>query len=294
MAIIDVQEIWDRDGGFDVFKATRDYTRTWRVRTDSAQDGPTTILQDPDSGLPSMRDTYADPNGIVDMGSIVQRFRVKQDQDDPNTWLVTAIYSSAAMDVQQRAATEEDPLSRPPIINWTFQKYQKPALTDINGAPIRNSAGAWFTPVPEIDDSRPVLTIERNEATLNTQNLIDYQDAVDTDNPWGFGTGTAKIAITAQSQYENGMFYWKVVYTIEFRRDGWDLHIVDAGFYELDANNNPVGIPDRSGQQLAEPVLLNGAGKRRAGNDPNPYYVVDYTVYKQLPYGPLGLPTSLG
>lgn len=293
MAITDFQEIWNgRDGSFDAWRATRDYTRVFRVLTNSTLDGPTTILAA--VGLPNARDPYFDPNFNYDLGAIAVKFDVAQDQDDPFTWLVRVKYTSSPQDVQQAQQVDQDPLSRPPKITWGFNKYQKPALTDINGAPLLNSAGAWFQPLPEIDDSRPVLTIQRNEATLNTQNLINYQDAVNSDDIWGFGVGTSKISIGAVSMWENNLVYWDVTYTIEFRRDGWGLSIVDAGFYELDANNKPKAILDASGNVPGEPVLLNGAGKRRLPADPNAYYVKTFTVYKQLAYGPLNLPIQIG
>ncbi len=47
---------------------------------------------------------------------------------------------------------------------------------------------------PTIDDSRPILTIQRNEATISTGLWMSYKDAVNSDSWFGIAAGKAKLS----------------------------------------------------------------------------------------------------
>jgi hypothetical protein len=275
MAVIDWQEIWNgRRGELDNLRATRRYERIFRAITNSTLDGPATLLEF--ASLLGLLTVYADANGTVDTGAVLRQTRFEQpESDNPFIWEVRCEFSSEPYDVQQRNAEIEDPLNRPPIFNWEIQKYQRVVDKDVYGNAVSNSAGAPFSPLPEADDTRFVLTMERNEAEPDWNLILTYQDAINSDTFLGFSPGTAKVNLKASAAFENNLYYWKVTYTFEFRNivtingeqfSGWDLHLLDQGYYELDANSKPRLILDAQGNPPGEPVPLNGAGKRGLAN----------------------------
>jgi len=275
MAIIDWQEIWNgRRGELDNLRAMRKYERVFRAITNNSGDGPAEIFTE--TGLPGLLASYVDANGnAVDTGAILRNIRIEQEDDNPFFWTVRCEYSSEPYDVQQRTEEQQDPLSRPPIFSVGTSRVQRVFDHDAWGQPVVTSAGAPFSPLPEADDTRIVLTVERNESSPDWLTILSYQDAVNSDSFLGFPPGTGKVKIEAQSMYENNSYYWKLTYTFELRNFvtiqgtqwyGWDTHILDRGFYALDANGKPRLILDYQGNPPADPVLLDGTGKQQTTN----------------------------
>lgn len=298
MAIVSWKEIWQNRGGeLDVFGATRRYTRAFRIVTDSTYDAAATLLLAEEFlGLLAI---YEDANGIFDIGAIVRRTRCHQPEaDNPFVWIVEYDYSSEPLDVQQRGVGGgaggggdggggsgdpnappgqgiQDPIARPPIFSLDFQEYQRVVDRDIFGRPIVNSAGAPFSPLPEVDDTRFILTMERYELEPPWDLILSYQDAVNSDWFLGFAPGVAKVKMKCQAVWENNVYCWKVTYIFSFRSlvlinnlpySGWDLHLLDQGLYDLDPATNAIRyIQDRSGVPVSEPVLLDGKGHRAGG-----------------------------
>jgi hypothetical protein len=148
-----------------------------------------------------------------------------------------------------------------------------------------------------MDESRPVLTIKRNEPSFVGTLAIAYQDAVNTDSFAGANAGQCKIFnISAEKHIEpwgpegaeEDVTYWSVTYEIHFRREGWHKDILDQGRYEIESGDKLKAIEDSEDRPVADPVLLDGSGKQLpAGEDP---VFLPYHVYKRLPYAPLNLP----
>lgn len=295
MAIVDWKEIWEgRSGELDQIRAVRRYERVFRIVTDSTYDGPTLLLLNAE--FLGLLAPYLDAGGLIDPGAILRNVRVTQpEQDNPFVWLLTYEYSSEPLDVQQRGAGGQgdgsgagggdpnapsgegiqNPLARPPIFTMDIAKFQRVVDRDVFGTAITNSAGAPFSPLPEVDDSRLVLTMERNEDEPDWLELLLYQDAVNADFFLGFAPGTAKVNIKASAQFENNVYYWKMTYTFEFRNvvaiagviySGWDLHLLDQGYTILDKNGRPQLLLDLQGNPLSEPVLLDGSGHQATLN----------------------------
>ncbi len=301
MAVVAVTEIWDGRKAARDMNNVREYTRTFLVQTDKLTDGPFTVGS-PITGIPPLYSYYTDPTGAIDLGARVVKYSPEQ-MEDPLYWKVTVEYSSAidrylsphalgnsgrSGKAEQASKGQQDPnpLNRPPVICLSTRRYQKPVFhnlpfDDSPPVPILNSAGQIFSPMPEIDDSRIFVTIDRNEPVVNFDLFQKYQDAVNADPFWGEPEGCAKININAGSAFENGQFYWKVTYEIEFRRplppaigdqgtspvDGWKLPLVDNGMMMLDKNVPPnlVVLHDpSSGRTATHPVNLNGFGHRLA------------------------------
>jgi hypothetical protein len=293
MSIVDVRETFaGREGGVNE-KGERTYTRVFRVQTDSAYDGPLFVRLA--SGVPRIGDVYATSTEL-DTGATVRTVDPQQDDDNPRLWIITVAYDSA-VDQEQR---DENPLARPAEIAWDFQQYTRAVWKDADGKAILNSAGDYFDPPIEVDDSRPVLTITRNEAAFNPALAIDYQDAVNTDPFFGFAARQVKVAkISSQRAFENNVSYWRTSYEFHMRRDGWKVAVLDQGRRQKGQGGDAQGqtdpnkvyqILDGSGQPISDPVPLDGAGRRLASPGPTTAKFREFEIYKERPFAAFNLP----
>lgn len=312
MPVIEIEETFDgrglqvelrKVGKFP--REVRTYVRTWKARTDSPYDTQLQVLLFPD--LPRLFSPYFGLDDYVDLGAFCRGLKADQDQDDPFLWKIQADYSSDLSDMAEMMSAGdpkglggkttggpgsggfENPLLRPPKITFGFAKYQKVIVKDLNDVPCTNSAGQPFDPPVEIDDSRPVLTVVKNVPAFDFSVAVAYQDAVSTDPFFGSPAGTAKIdSLSAEFAFENGLAYWVQTAVVHFRREGWKLKLLDAGYMKKDASGNLVTITDKYGHPFSAPTLLDGAGGVLTGDLTKPFYKT-LTVYKELPFAPLGL-----
>lgn len=286
LGIIWVHEKHEAWSGLRNDKGDYEFSRAFDVLTQTRNVGPFQVLlaEDPTTGLavPGDFDDYHAGDDAVSF-AYVRSKEAKRDQQQPLLWNVDVRYSTATETQQRQVA--ENPLDRPAVYSWDNVQYQKVARKDVEGAPIKNSAGERFNPAPEIDDSRPVLRVERNEVSFNEARAIDYQDAVNTDMFHGFDPGKAKVAkIAGTSEYENSVHYWKVVYEIHFRREGWLLSVLDEGTFYLSGGEKKL-FKDAQGQFL-HTGLLNGSGGQAAVG----YYTfINFYVYKERPFNVMGI-----
>jgi hypothetical protein len=300
VAILSVNEIWDARQGSRDGRGVRDYKRTYRVLTSTALDGPLQVGQlagNPLPGpvtIPPLLSYYIDLQGVVDYGAYVMKWTPRQ-TEDPFTWLVDVEYSS---DIRKLAGTpgksgksgkaeqardggdQANPLSRPPVFTFSSEKFQKPIDQDVGGFPITNSCGEKFDPSPQIDDSRAVLSIERNEAAMTVAQYValqlKYKDALNSDQFAGQLAGMCRMEMpTGQSCFENGLFYYRMTYKVTFADPdlltvptglviGWTLYLLDHGYHHLDPNTGlPVPNFDSiSGVMLPNKNLLDGHGNQ--------------------------------
>src|SRR5262249_15878222 len=89
------------------------------------------------------------------------------------------------------------PLFKRPDVRWGFANFQRPGIWTIDNPSraIVNSAGEPFDPPVEIDDSRLVLTLVRNEPAFAPLTSLLYKDAINSDTFLGAAPGLAKIAM---------------------------------------------------------------------------------------------------
>jgi hypothetical protein len=322
MAIVELVEVFNgRHGSLDQ-NAVRTYSRVFKVRTNSGFDSPLDVLIPGNSadvtGVPSIRDPYVDNNGNVDFGAICTKVTPVQMNDDPFVWEVTCEYSSDKGNIEQRDQTIDDPLSRPPIFKISFGRYQKVATlnnsADLAAGAITNSAGEAFTPAPEMDDSRVVITMTRNEPWVDLSVVKLYQDTLNSDTFFGDPPLTWKLTLDAEGVYENSIYYWKVTYTFEYRapitfnvlvpvkqafgnwsfqtstttQSAWHLATLDQGFHHIDVNGNFVSNLDANMNPFADPQLLNGNGGLLQFGQPPAFIITQ--VYNSLPFALLQVP----
>jgi hypothetical protein len=182
-------------------------------------------------------------------------------------------------------------------MTWGFSQFTRPVAKDLDGKAIQNSAGEWFDPPPEIDDSRPILTIQRNQALWSPALAIQYQDAINSEPFLGFAKGVVKVAgISATNQIENGQAFWSVTYEFHFRRDGWELKVQDRGQNRKwkdgdrpDLQGKLIPIGD-GGIFTSVAVPLDGNGQPLQDPGPTNVKYQTFTVYKSLPFSALGVP----
>lgn len=241
----------DRKGLFAEFNNRR-FINQYVVRTDNVEDRADTIRQAAD--VPKLGDPFEAGND-TDADAVCTDVRVVPTSESPFVWHVFAIYETD----REVPLNVEDPILVPADIQWSFVKYERVIVRDYLGHPLVNSSGEWFDPPHTTEDTRPVLTITRNEAGFNPALALLYQDACNSDVFLGVQPLYAKIAtINGLKQKDGGKVYWQVTYEIEFRRESFAQFVLDQGFrgpppeYRI--------FTDVTGYPLSDPTLLNGKG----------------------------------
>jgi hypothetical protein len=146
-----------------------------------------------------------------------------------------------------------------------------------NGVPITNSVFTPFDPPPEISYNQIRITCGLNTPDWN-RGLLRFVNTINSNQIdfFGFTAGGITAApytcrfmgINASGpRVKNGKFFERL--ELEFLIDplfGWRLDILDRG-YCVNANKTSEGAPnknnivDAKGNQIAEPVLLDGNGE---------------------------------
>lgn len=276
-------EEWSRTG------PVRKYFRFFRAVTDDQKDGPKIVLQA--GAIPKLGNVYSCGNE-TDTGAWCINREANQTSGETKIWDVDVEYSSKldlSSEEQSDPEQQENPLDRPTQIKGKFAQFQRSIDKDLDGIAVVNSARQPFDPPVVIDDSRPVIEMTRNEASLDFTLLATYQDAINQDTFLGFPPYTCKLIIpTFDQHFENGVFFWTITYEIHIRRELWHpLQVLDQGYYKLVAGS-PEVITDANGKTLTAPRLLDGAGSPLASGA-SPVYM-NFKPYKILPFAALSLP----
>lgn len=258
------------------------YTRVFRVVTDTPDDGPQTVR----GYLASSKGivygvTYAAGNDI-DLTSRVKSITPSVASDDGRHWDVTVQYGIFDTD-----STSTSPLDEPWQYEWSFSQYEEPVEVSVNGYYVVNSAGDPFSEPITREAARPILSVSRNEASFNSLLSIYYVGAINLDYFQGGAPGTVRcINIGASRQYQEDFgYYWNAKYEFEYRVEGWDKVILDAGYRHFYGGQKvPITI---KGRPVNDPALLNGQGTY-AGDGANPYYK-RFQVYPALPFSAFGI-----
>lgn len=278
MGIVSVKETYIRTAETNE-KFQRTYTRTFTVITDDPWTGPAVVRE----AVPiAIADTY-DTGTEYDTGAYCLTKNATCTADDGKQWTVTANYGPPPEN------TAGDPLSKPWEIDWSFAPYERPADQDSNGAPIVNTVGDPFSTATMRDDSRPVLTIVRNEATFSPALAYLYRDTVNSDDFFGASPGQVKVSnISGKRDFDPIYgFFWAVTYAFTFDAAGYSKFILNQGFRELDTNTGKLKNVTVQGVPVSEPVLLSKKGQAMPPNSP-PFYC-QFDLYFQAAFQPFGL-----
>lgn len=263
------------------------YEETWtyRVKMDNEEDTPWLVMT---TGLfPAYLSQHAENPLMTRRGLTAKR--------DPKTkWYhyVDVKWSSAQLSQEERDREVEDPLDRPPIINWSSRDEVEAMFADIDGLATVNSAGDYYDPPLERIVGCWTATVEANVATVPAA-ILDYGNAVNdaafTIDGISIPQGAARIAAIGipSEMEENGVEFRRFSYTLEFRRphpvdyhqvldpetgdpvdpEPWDDIVLDQGLREI-ISAGVVQITDDEGNFINSPVPLDGAGLRLANPSP--------------------------
>jgi hypothetical protein len=259
----------------------RTYQRQFRLLTDSRSDGPYAIGSN--ASLPSIGSAHPE-----DASAWCRELTVEN--DEPYTgWIVTANYSS-------ERELSETPTSDPAYITWDSEQFQRPVLYDNTGDAVCNSAGGLFDPPAMMDDSRRVVTVQKNLSAVPVW-ILDYQDAVNSDQFTVDGVtiaiGKAKMqrVSVGPEDIRNGITFRQVTFTIHLQRDGWNLEVLDAGFIR----KKPSDLTAREslylddGTEPAGPQMLDGSGGILSDPTPANAVFLSFDVYKTRTFSSLPL-----
>jgi len=206
---------------------------------------------------------------------------------------ITATYSNSVPS-GGLGEDEEDPLDDPPEYEFTFNKYQIPAIADRDGEAVKNGADEMFDPPFMIDENRPVIIITRNEAAFNPSTAIAYQDTVN-EHAWaGLDPGVAKInSISARTATRGEVTYAIVTYEIELRWNKWNpTKILAQGFrYRKSEGGPPQNYMDPATEEPpSNPVLLQVNGMLSPPVDGViPAFFHEFNFYRETDFSALNL-----
>jgi hypothetical protein len=234
----------------------RSYQRTFIVTTGDKTVGAQLVaLSIPVAiGVPySIPGTYFE----FDPGSYCTSIEGRQ-SDDGCKWLVTVNYEPFDPSIYP-----QNPLMHPIDVNWSFDQYTKIVDEDINGNAVVNTAGDYFDPPVEVDDSRPLLTLVRNEQYYNSQIAGQMKDSINTDAFLSvFPPFTVKcMNIQAQRLYDPYIhWYYKITYEFCINLDLWKREILNQGMRQLSVDGKSNEHIIQKGGPITSPVplLLNG------------------------------------
>lgn len=254
--------------------------------------------------VPGLGDHYAlyddrnSPPTLVeqDLRSFVNSVSATEDDDGSGVqWTVEVQYSP-----YDASTFGSDPTLWPIRCSFGGERFERVVWLDQAGNAILNSAGDPFSEPITIDDSRPTITVTRNElVTSFSPTLAElYRDKVN-DATWnGFPAKTVKCGIisTGDEQYDSnsGSYYYTVTYPFTIDRDTWVKKLIDQGFNVLDTSTPPKQIPYMvKGQKTSEPVPLDGTGKKLASNAVPPFVVLPFDCYPAVDFSAFNINLSV-
>ncbi len=293
------------------------YTITYEAYCDN-QMAPGAVAQGSVAfGLPVQWSGY-DYLGFTDPTSVVRTYdvRLKNPEASQFVWLITVGWGplEPGEDDQQN---QENPVNRGPRFSWDDEFYTKIVDKDLDGKPITNSADQPFDEPLEIEQSRGVLCVNINVASLGeaVEYSRKFQLAMNKSS-WRIGTKTippraalCRSVVSSPLNTETSYTYYDLQFRFAFAEEGttWDTEILNRGLMEKvtvpsppDAQGNtqdttaeiqPITV-DVKGVKvpITEPVKLDAEGKKlKDGDDPT---YKKFRVFREVDYG--DLPFDLG
>jgi hypothetical protein len=259
----------------------RTFGRTFQVETDSAAVGPVAIAH----ALPFAIGTPYQTSTEKYPGAYIQNFRFDAASSDGRTWRVGVEYGP--FDASQ---FPENPFDRRPDYEWSFVEFQRIVDEDIHGEAIVNTAKEYFDPPVEIDDSRPVCTVTRNEDHFNIHLAKEFRDSINESEFWGWPAYTVKCkSISAKLALDPLVgWYWVVTYILEFNPDQWGREILSQGLRQLNTAGTAYAPILINGSQTTSPVPLDEKG-HALPPDGDPVFLT-FDVYREMDFSILNLP----
>lgn len=310
MAVIEITELFDREGSMDL-QWLRTYKRRFQVVTDTASDGPvairnalsgvfgiypgnyyhnSTILAwhptDPliVYGTPDAPQNQTENDAQCYVNSIIPRCVTV----DGKQWEVDVTYGP-----YDPRLNSQDPINNRAEHKWYFEDGEEIVDQDINGADILNAAFDPYDPPVTRPISNIILTIARNEATFDIGIASQYKNKLNLQPFYGADPGKAKMAnINAEDTWSpqvstNQGVYWRVNYEIHFRLDdtGWGKKLRNAGYRQIVSGQRQSILV--GGLPISDPLPLDDNGKLLPQNQPIIYDTWD--IIESIDFSPLQL-----
>lgn len=187
---------------------------------------------------------------------------------------------------------ELDPRDRPGIWTTDGVELERPfefAYDDANEAtiPVVNSAGLPYNPPWMTYEDVAVFGLNKNVAVsaVSFDTITTYKGTVNVSAWRGLAAGKVMLkTFRKQARYENGIAYLECFLEFHYKRRGWRRYLIDRGYRELISEFGSEfwkTITDKFGNALAEPALLDGAGRELAEGEPAVVYPSD--GYREFP-----------
>lgn len=215
-------EINDRMFGF----AKKTFKTVYQVQADNANQNEDDILAT--SGIP--------PLWLNLRGGYCIKRQAKEINTQALLWEVTCDFSSQ---INPENADNTDPESAAPQWTWGVEFTDRLMQKDVNGKPIRSTAGEPI--LYEHPVVVPILTITRYQAAFDPLTIINYCNHVNKTPFWGVPKGSVLCSGIADSQKTiNDTNYRQVTYTFKvmidyetgtLKSDAWQLELLNHGTY---------------------------------------------------------------
>lgn len=286
MAAVGITEVFTSTGTLDKNR-DRTYQRSFFVYTDELDDDAKLVLEYVVASVGAIGDTYA-AGPSTDDYSYIQNITVSRNTEYQLQW-------TAVVDYGPEQPEEQNPLEEPIEVSWDFAQFELPMDTDWNGVAVVNTAGVPFDPPVMRDDSRPVLTVVRNERDYSYELADLYRDSVneseyitaDISRP----PGTVKVAAIPGrrlfsaylGELTGDPYYWQVTYQFHFNRDGWKAQVLNAGRMQIVSGNLvPIVI---NGVPVTDACPLDASGARvLPANTPGDCVILEFQKYKEIDF----------
>lgn len=280
------------------------YKVRYLVQTDGVM-GPKSLLQaawaaSPDA-VPQYWTSYSYLTD-VDYYSFVRDYEIESDEHTTTKYYITVTYrpldkGEGSQDVGGDPINKPaNPVNREAVMWWDREVYTSIALRDKDGKAIVNKCQDYYPEDIELEQTRGVLVIEKNYATLGE--VIDLSTAYDgtvNSTAWTVAgrTAAARTALCREvssgaAETEQGYVFFHVVFRFAFRATTWDEPKVECGQFhwtktggEYDMSNGHRRITDA--QKI---VPLNTDGTRLA--DGEDFITTNWRVRREANFNALG------
>jgi hypothetical protein len=275
----------------------RDYTLLWLLRTDSVEEGPTSVLNAPELPIVGSWWEYGEDVDFWAFCSPECTVRTVYSNEPGCWWTLENLFTTRPLKRCQDS-TYEDPLSEPYRIDINFNPEKTEQYYDRNGKFIMNSAGEPFRgPEVEFDSSKPAVTIGMNLPDLPLTTIAQLMHCVNDSPLWGLSARCVKLSGCRARRllYGTCSYYYSVDLDFDIDYNTFDRKLVDSGTIRIKdggtVGNQEHVIKNRTSEGDMVRYFLDGTG-HLLSNTANPV-ILTFQKYQTANLFLLGIPPSL-
>jgi len=243
-----------------------DETYSFIVVSTTTNEDYLTVINTP--GLPIVNDTLS-PSGY----GLCRSLTAEKMTGNAKYWKVVCTFSS---EVDENANTGQPsnnpqaslPTSWVPIYETKYERYVEHFTVDVNGAPIKNSAGAQFPEGMTRTRLLPVWEFYQFEpATVTDEEILERSETI---NSLDFKGRQPKTCLLTVLNSVIGNFYGSRLrftqYKIIYKKDDWRKKMADTGYYYIEDGTQKDYLSNNgNGGVILGP--LNGSGGKTTDPD---------------------------